>query len=42
MQKIGGPILRIYTSYGVFLCKELPFGVTIIALVLKFLEALIF
>ena len=25
MQKRGGPILAIYTSYDVFLRKELPF-----------------
>jgi len=25
VQKMGGTIL-IYTSYAVFLCKELPFG----------------
>jgi len=30
--KTDGPILMIYTSYDVFLCKELPFGVAMIAL----------
>jgi len=40
--KSGGPILMIYMLYDVFLCKELPFGVTMIAPALKFLVALIF
>ena len=28
----GGPILMLHTSYDAFLCKELPFGVAMIAL----------
>jgi len=28
---MGGPILTIYMLYDVFLCKELPFGVVMIA-----------
>jgi len=34
MQKMGGPIC---TSYDVFLCRELPFWVAMIAPALKFL-----
>ena len=41
MQKMGGPILTIYRSYGMFLHKKLPFGVTVIVPALKFLMALI-
>jgi len=26
VQKADEPILTIYTSYDLFLCKELPFG----------------
>jgi len=37
VQKTGEPILMIYTSYDVILHKELPFGVTMIALALQFL-----
>jgi len=40
VEKTGGRIF-IYTSYDVFL-QELPFGVVMIASVLKFLVALIF
>jgi len=32
----------LYTSYDVFLCKQLPFGVAMIAPALNFLVALIF
>ena len=35
MQRAGGPIFTIYTSYDVFLCKELHFGVAMIASALK-------
>jgi len=42
MQKTGGSILTIYTSYDVLLCKELPFGVVMIAFALKFLVVLFF
>jgi len=43
VQKTGGPILTIYTSYDVFLRKKLPFwGVAMIAPALKFLVALFF
>jgi len=34
--KMGGPILMIYISYDVFLHKQLPFGVAMIAPVLNF------
>jgi len=42
MSKKRELILTICTSYHVFLHKELRFGVTMIAAVLKFLVALIF
>jgi len=43
VQKMGGPTLMICASYDVLLCKELPFGVTMISHVLfKFLVSLIF
>jgi len=43
VQKTGGPILTIYTLYGVFLHKECClFGVVMISPVLKFLVALNF
>jgi len=37
--KTVGPILAIDTSYAVFLHKELPFGVAMIAAALKFFSA---
>jgi len=40
--KTDGPILTMYTSYEVFLRKQLSLGVAIIAPMLKFLVALIF
>jgi len=40
--KKGGLILTFYASYDVFLRKELPFGVAIIATALKTLVVLIF
>jgi len=40
--KTGGLILTISTSYDMFLHKELPFGVTMIAPALKLLVTLIF
>jgi len=42
VHKVGGPILTIYTLYDVFLHKELPFGVVMIATALKFVVALFF
>jgi len=42
VQKMGGPILTIYTSYNVVLVNELHLWVTMIAPALKFLVALIF
>jgi len=42
VHKMGGQILTICMSYDVFLCKELRFGVTMIAPVLKLVVALIF
>ena len=39
MQKTGGPILTICTSYDVLLRKEFNFGVSMIAPALKFLVA---
>ena len=40
--KTRGLMLMICMSYDVFLRKDLPFGVTMIASVLKFLVVLIF
>jgi len=42
MYKTGGPFAKICTSSEVFLCKECLFGVTVIALALTFVVALIF
>jgi len=42
VQKTGGPILTVFTSYDVFLRKKLLFGVAMIASVLKVLVALTF
>ena len=42
MQKTSGLILTICTSYDVFLRKELPFGVTMIASALEFFSGVNF
>jgi len=42
VQQTGEPILTLYVWYDLFLCKELTFGVTMIAPTLKLLVALFF
>jgi len=39
VQKTGGPILALYMSRDMFLCKKLPLQVTMFAPALKFLVA---
>jgi len=39
---MGELILTIYTLYDVFLCKELPFGVAMIASCIKIFSGIYF